>query len=297
MLDQETTDLSPEGQILNAALTMIARHKFSGVRMRQIAEQAGISQGTLHYYFPTKADLLLALLDKMQQTFDEDRLTLFARGQLSAADKLGVFPTNQFRVLTDQANLEEVFLDFWGQGIIDPDIRQRIQQMYADWRQDIRQVIDEGVEEGAFSPGSHDLLPVVLVSLMEGVALQYLIENDICDLEAYFAFITDAVLDMLAYRPPAEPYPTDVSDDDWDRIAPLLPDARPGGRPRSTDLREVVNAILYVSQCGCTWRMLPHDFPNWQTVYGYFKRWSESGLLERIASELNLDSIRQVADA
>ncbi|HEX4497343.1 MAG TPA: transposase, partial [Thermoanaerobaculia bacterium] len=60
-------------------------------------------------------------------------------------------------------------------------------------------------------------------------------------------------------------YPSDVVDAEWDVSAPLLPKARSGGRPRTADLRHVVNAIFYVSRSGCAWRMLPTDFPPYQT--------------------------------
>ena len=73
-------------------------------------------------------------------------------------------------------------------------------------------------------------------------------------------------------------YPSDLTDREWGLIEPLLPPARPGGRPRTTDLREVVEAILYVGSSGCQWRMLPKDFPPMSTVQGYFYDWRDSGL-------------------
>jgi putative transposase len=62
-------------------------------------------------------------------------------------------------------------------------------------------------------------------------------------------------------------YPSDLSDAEWALLAPLLPPATPGGRPRSTDLREVLNAVGYWLRGGVAWHALPHDFPAWQTVY------------------------------
>jgi transposase len=67
-------------------------------------------------------------------------------------------------------------------------------------------------------------------------------------------------------------YPTDLTDKEWERIAPLLPGACVAGRPRRTDLREVLNALRYLVRTGCGWRMLPKDFPPWQTVYWWFRR-------------------------
>ena len=63
-------------------------------------------------------------------------------------------------------------------------------------------------------------------------------------------------------------YASDVTDREWELIGPHLPAARPGGRPRSTFLRQVINAIFYLLQTGCQWRMLPRDFPPRSTVYG-----------------------------
>jgi len=74
-----------------------------------------------------------------------------------------------------------------------------------------------------------------------------------------------------------KPYSSDLTDEQWEWVRIGLPDAKPGGRPREVDLREVVNAIFYLLKTGCSWRMLPHDFPKWQTVYTYFNAWRKSG--------------------
>jgi putative transposase len=71
-------------------------------------------------------------------------------------------------------------------------------------------------------------------------------------------------------------------DREWALIAPLLPAAKLGGRPRTTDLREVMNAILYIASSGCQWRALPKDFPPMTTVQGYFYAWRDMGLFAAI---------------
>lgn len=77
-------------------------------------------------------------------------------------------------------------------------------------------------------------------------------------------------------------YPSDMLDSEWALIAPLLPPAKPGGRPRKTDLRAVMNAILYIASEGCQWRALPKDFPPMSTVQGYFYAWRDIGLFTAI---------------
>lgn len=73
------------------------------------------------------------------------------------------------------------------------------------------------------------------------------------------------------------PYPSDLTDEQWSVLEPLLPPTASSGRPRKVALREVVDAILYRNRNGCTWRALPHDFPPWRTVYNYFARWRDDG--------------------
>ena len=93
---------------------------------------------------------------------------------------------------------------------------------------------------------------------------------------------------------PRKSYPSDLTDDQWELLAPLLPPPRPGGRPRSVDLREVVDAMLYLLRTGCPWRHLPHDLPPWGTVWSYFRRWRDNGTLERVHDALR-DQVRIAA--
>lgn len=77
-------------------------------------------------------------------------------------------------------------------------------------------------------------------------------------------------------------FPSDLTDREWALIAPLIPPAKRGGRPRTTDMRGVVEAILFIASSGCQWRMLPPCFPPVSTVRGYFYAWRDSGLLSDI---------------
>lgn len=81
-------------------------------------------------------------------------------------------------------------------------------------------------------------------------------------------------------------YPTDLKDEEWEMIKPLIPEEKPGGRPRGQEIREVVNAIFYILRAGCAWRMLPNDFPRWFNVYHYFHCWKRDGTWERINAHL-----------
>jgi putative transposase len=81
-------------------------------------------------------------------------------------------------------------------------------------------------------------------------------------------------------------YPSDLTDAQWRLIERLIPPAQPGGRPRSVDMREVVNGILYLVRTGCSWRQLPHDFPPWGTVHYYFRCFRLDGTWQKIHDAL-----------
>ena len=81
-------------------------------------------------------------------------------------------------------------------------------------------------------------------------------------------------------------YPSDLMYDQWNLIEPMIPPAKKGGRPRTADMREVVNAILYLVRTGCAWRLLPHDFPPWGTVHYYYRRYRMEGVWQKIHDTL-----------
>jgi putative transposase len=93
------------------------------------------------------------------------------------------------------------------------------------------------------------------------------------------------------YRPL---YPSDLTDAQWRRLEPLIPRPKSGGRPRTTDLRQVINAILYLVRSGCSWRMLPGDFPAWGTVHYYYWKWRRCGVWKRLHDALR-EQVRRKA--
>lgn len=84
-------------------------------------------------------------------------------------------------------------------------------------------------------------------------------------------------------------FPSDLTDAEWERLEPLIPPAKPGGRPRGTDMRQAMNAILYLLRTGCPWRYLPRDgFPPRSTVYNIFCQFRREGVWEAIWAELHM---------
>ncbi len=85
------------------------------------------------------------------------------------------------------------------------------------------------------------------------------------------------------------PYPTDLTDEQWKLVEPFLPAGKPGGRPRKTNLREVLNALFYLVRTSCQWRMIPHEFPPWKTCYNYYRAWIDSGTWDEIVYVLRME--------
>jgi putative transposase len=89
-------------------------------------------------------------------------------------------------------------------------------------------------------------------------------------------------------------YPSDLTDDQWELIAKRIPPPQRGGRPRTVDMREVTNGILYLVRTGCSWRQLPHDFPPWGTVHYYYRCFRLQGTWQKIHDDLR-DHVRVAA--
>ena len=88
-------------------------------------------------------------------------------------------------------------------------------------------------------------------------------------------------------------YPSDLTDDEWGHVAPLIPPAKAGGNKRSVDVREVMNGIMYVLSTGCQWRAIPKDLPPRSTVHDYLDLWSYDGTLDRIHHALYVECREQ----
>jgi putative transposase len=96
-------------------------------------------------------------------------------------------------------------------------------------------------------------------------------------------------LDRTTYRQCGDRLPSDLTDEEWTRLGPLIPPAKPGGRPRATDMRAAMNAIFYLLRTACPWRYLPRGpFPPRSTVYNIFRSFQREGVWEAIWDELHM---------
>lgn len=87
-------------------------------------------------------------------------------------------------------------------------------------------------------------------------------------------------------NPKRQPYPSDLSDSEWEILKPLLPRPKGFGHPVQVDFREILNGIFYVQRTGCQWEMMPHDLPPYTTVYRYFKKWQHRGFWQLLHDQV-----------
>ncbi len=193
----ENSKAANKKTILDASIHTIALDKLSGTRMRRIAAVAGMSQGNLHYYFASKRTLILSLLDYMLEDFVRGRADQLNNPDLSPLEKLKLFFDEKIYALRERQEIMLVFYDLWIAGTKDEDIRAKMVDQYEVWRQDIERVVQEGVEQGVFDPNKADRVPQMVVSILEGAALQYLIDPEVFDLEGCFEDAYTMVLQRI----------------------------------------------------------------------------------------------------
>src|SRR5260370_8889676 len=99
----------------------------------------------------------------------------------------------------------------------------------------------------------------------------------------------------MAKRQPVDGYPTDLTDEQWAVLAPLVARRAGPGRPPTVYLRAVLNGLLYLARAGCPWRLLPHEFPHWTAVRYYFDKWTQEGTWEEVNRRL-VDQSREHRD-
>jgi putative transposase len=87
-------------------------------------------------------------------------------------------------------------------------------------------------------------------------------------------------------NPTRQPYPSGLSDPEWDILKPLLPKPKGFGHPVEVDFREILNGIFYVQRTGYQWEMMPHDLPPYSTVYSYFQKWQRKGVWQQMHDQI-----------
>lgn len=183
-------------KILEATLETIAKEKISGTRMHLIAKEAGMSQSNLHYYYPTKNELLIALLDEIQERFSKKRTESVDLKKKSFDENLsGLFEEKKDVILNDK-KIDYAQFDYWVQGTVNPEMRDKFRKTFDEWRDDINGVLQKSKSYNETDSKYLDMLPFIIVSLMMGASMQYLIDERKFDLDEYFNVAKKMIIDF-----------------------------------------------------------------------------------------------------
>ena len=182
-------------KILDATLEVIAKEKISGTRMHLIAAEAEMTQSNLHYYFPTKNDLLIALLDDIQHWFSANRQRVIDPANHSLAANLEAIFAEKQDVIRNNKKLDYVQFDYWVQGTVNPEVRENFRKTFNIWRRDIAEIVDRAAPPD--DAAERRMLPFLMVSLMMGASMQYLIDEDQFELDQYFEVAQKMMLGLI----------------------------------------------------------------------------------------------------
>lgn len=181
-----------EDKILKAALEVVNEETISGTRMHLIAEKAGMVQSNVHYYYRTKQELLDGLQERVLGECYNIRSAGRKKSKDTLEEQLHIFFQQKKYMITKKKNYDFAELNFIVQSKINSKIRERFQQSYSEWREEIREIITR------FCPdlGAQDLeiIPYLAVSLLEGASIQVLVDGKAFHAEQYFAAAEAMVL-------------------------------------------------------------------------------------------------------
>ncbi len=179
--------------ILEATLRVVDKHTINGTRMHLIAQEAGVAQSTLHYYYKTKRELLVSLLQMVQEDFIAKRSTLFAGAKQSLDEQINCYFSQKKDIIHNEKRYDHAQFEFWCQGQIDPVINNKFFEFYVVWRDGISRTITKyapQIPAHKVRMASH-----VMVSMMMGASMQYLNAEASFDLDEYF----EACLSMVLF--------------------------------------------------------------------------------------------------
>ncbi len=175
MAPRPSTDRT--GQILDAAERVFARLGFAPARMDDVANESGLSKGTLYLYFRSKELLIDALVGRMVE-LETRRLVAIRTSEGTAAERLGRFVDDYAAEIVRFAPLSPVILEVYARAARHLTVREALQRYFADFRRELGALIAEGVERGEFRATDSDLVAVALTGQLEGLALLWLLDRD-----------------------------------------------------------------------------------------------------------------------
>jgi AcrR family transcriptional regulator len=186
-------------QIVQATIRRLARDGASGLRMKGIAREAGVSQGILHYYFTGKRDILIAALQTVMADLN-GRLTTLLRQAPDARARLRAVVRGCLGLADENREFWVVFVEFWGEMMHDPELARVNAELYRQFRRSLGALVGDGVRRGLFRRVDPEEAGAIVLALVDGISLQRTFDPRVFTLERATRFCEDAITRYLARR-------------------------------------------------------------------------------------------------
>jgi TetR/AcrR family fatty acid metabolism transcriptional regulator len=183
-------------QLTAAAYKVVAQKGYNDFTIKDIAEEAGLSTGLVHYYFKNKEDLLFKLLKEMNANL-RDNLKKALLELTEPKDKLLAFCDEAFDLVDKEKAYFYVLIDFWAQMNHDNRIRQANVKLFQSYRDEISSIIEEGIAKGVFAAMDVKFTSVIIISLIQGTIIQYVIDNGAFDYRELKEKIKEQILSKV----------------------------------------------------------------------------------------------------
>jgi len=183
-------------QLTGAAYKVVAQKGYNDFTIKDIAEEAGLSTGLVHYYFKNKEDLLFKLLKEMNANL-RDNLKKALMDLTEPKDKLMTFCDEAFELVDKEKAYFYVLIDFWAQMNHDNRIRQANVKLFQSYRDEISSIIEEGIAKGVFAAVDVKFTSVIIISLIQGTIIQYVIDNGAFDYRELKEKIKEQILSKV----------------------------------------------------------------------------------------------------
>ncbi len=183
-------------QLTGAAYKVVAQKGYNDFTIKDIAEEAGLSTGLVHYYFKNKEDLLFKLLKEMNANL-RDNLKKALTDLTEPKDKLMAFCDEAFELVDKEKAYFYVLIDFWAQMNHDNRIRQANVKLFQSYRDEISSIIEEGIAKGVFTAIDVKFTSVIIIYLIQGTIIQYVIDNGAFDYRELKEKIKEQILSKV----------------------------------------------------------------------------------------------------
>jgi AcrR family transcriptional regulator len=184
-------------QLTRAAYKVVGQKGYYDFTIRDIAREAGLSTGLVHYYFKNKEDLLLNLLKEINRN-----MLIILNKAIGASEdpqeKLNIFMNQAFNVVRNEKDYFYIVIDFWTQVNKNERMKRANTKLFKSYRDEISKILEEGMESGVFRNMDVNYTSIVIISIIQGMIIQYVIDTNAFDYEDYYKKVMTMVNDIVS---------------------------------------------------------------------------------------------------